>query len=59
MTKQNRKWKIPHTLSERQTLSFSSNNNRKLKVKLLLVGAREKKKSAFFVTFVTFNTSTW
>ena len=33
-TKRNRKWKIPHTLLERQTLGFSPYKNRELKVKL-------------------------
>ena len=32
-TKRNRKWKIPHTVLERQSLCFSSYKNRKLKVK--------------------------
>ena len=36
----------------RGTLCFSSYKNRKLKVKLLRVGAREKKKRAFFVPFI-------
>ena len=36
----------------RGTLCFSSYKNRKLKVKLLWVGAREKKKRAFFVPFL-------
>ena len=40
--KQNRKWKIPHTvLDERQSLCFSSYKNRKLKIKLWWVGAGE------------------
>ena len=30
--KRNRKWKIPHTLFERQTSCFSSYKNRELKV---------------------------
>ena len=38
---------IPHTILERQTLCFSSYNNRKVKVKLRWVGARERKKRAF------------
>ena len=33
-SKRNRKWKIPHTVLERQNLRFSSYKNRKLKVKL-------------------------
>ena len=33
-------------------MCFSSNKNRELKVKLWLVGARKKNKSAFFVTFI-------
>ena len=46
------KMEIPHTVSERQTLCFSSNKNRKLKVKLWWVGARERQKRAFFVLFI-------
>ena len=38
---------IPHTVLERQTLCFSSYKNRKVKVKLRWVGARERKKRAF------------
>ena len=41
----------PHAVLERRTLSFSSYKNRKLKVKLWWVGARERKKRAFFVPF--------
>ena len=48
----NWKWKIPHTVLERRTLCFSSYKNRKLKVKLWWVGARERKKMAFFVPFI-------
>ena len=48
----NWKWKIPHTVLERQTLCFSSYKNHKLKVKLWWVGARERKKRAFFVPFI-------
>ena len=51
-TKQNVKWKIPYTVSERRTLCFSSCKNQKLKVKLWWVGARERKKRAFFVPFI-------
>ena len=51
-TKRNRKWKIPHTVLERRTLCFSSYKNSKLKVKLWWVGARERKKRAFFVPFI-------
>ena len=51
-TKRNRKWKIPPTASDIWTLCFSSYKNRKLKVKLWWVGARERKKRAFFVPFV-------
>ena len=40
-----------HSL-ERRTLCFSSDKNHKLKVKLWLVGARERKKRAFFVPFI-------
>ena len=48
-TKRNRKWKIPHTGLERRTMCFSSYKNRKLKVKLWWVWARERKKRGFFV----------
>ena len=50
--KRNRKLKIRHTLLEGRTLCFSSYNNRKLKVKLWWVGAHERKKRAFFVSFI-------
>ena len=50
--KRNQKWKIPHTVLERRTLCFSSNKNRKLKVKLWWVGARERKKKTFFVPLI-------
>ena len=50
--KQNLKWKILYTVFERQILCFSSYKNRKLKVKLWWVGARERKKRAFFVPFI-------
>ena len=50
--KWNWKWKIPHTALERRTLCFSSYKNCKLKVKLWWVGARERKKRAFFVPFI-------
>ena len=46
-------WKIANpTILERRTLCFSSYKNRKLKVKLWWVGARERKKRAFFVPFI-------
>ena len=51
-TKRNRKWKILLTILERQTLCFSSYKNRKLKLKLCWVGARERKKWAFFAPFI-------
>ena len=53
-TKRNPKWKISYTLLEKWILRFSSCKNRKLKVKLWRVGAREKKKKnrAFFVPFI-------
>ena len=50
--KRNGKRKIPHPVLERRTLCFSSYRNRKLKVKLWWVGARERKKRAFFVPFI-------
>ena len=50
--KRNRKWKITHIVLERRTLCFSSYKNRKLKVKLWWVGARKRKKRAFFVPFI-------
>ena len=49
--KRNRKCKIPHTVLERRTLCFSSYKNRKLKVKLWWVGAREKKGGYFLYYF--------
>ena len=51
-TKQNQNWKIPYTFLDRRTLCCSSCKNRILKVKLWLVGARERKKKAFFVPFI-------
>ena len=51
-TKQNRKWKTPHTVLESRTLCFSSYKNQKLNVKLWWVGARKRKKSAFFASFI-------
>ena len=60
-TKWNRKRKLPRTVLERQTLCFSSHKNRKLKVKLLWLGARERKRGHFLYglfypkkTFLTF-----
>ena len=47
----NRKWKIPKTVLERWIMCVSSYKNCELKVKLSWVGARERKKSGFFVTF--------
>ena len=49
-TKWNWKWKILHTVLERQTVCFISCKNRRLKVKLWWVGARGRKKIAFFCT---------
>ena len=51
-TKRNRKWKIPHTVLGRRTLCFVSYKNGKLKKELWSVGARERKKKAFFVPFI-------
>ena len=51
-TKWNRKWKTPHTVLERRTLCLSSYKNRKLKVNSSWVGARERKKGAFFAPFI-------
>ena len=45
-------WKTPHTVLERRTMCLSSFKNRKLKVKLLWVGARERRKKAFFVPLI-------
>ena len=45
-----RKWKISHRVLERRTLCFSSYKNRKLKVKLWWVEARERKKVCLFCT---------
>ena len=44
--------KIPHTLLERRTLCFPSYKNHELSAKLCWVGALERKKSAFFKTFI-------
>ena len=46
-TKRNRKWKTPPIDLVTRTLCFSSYKNRKLKLKLCWVVARERKKSAF------------
>ena len=51
-SRRNRNFNIPHTVSEIWTFCFSSYKNRELKVKLWWAGARERKKSAFFVTFI-------
>ena len=48
------KMEIPHTVSERRTLCYSSCNNRKIKGKLWWVGARKRKKRPFFVPFILF-----
>ena len=45
-TKRNEKWKIS------QALYLSSYKNHKVKVKLWWLGARERKKGAFFVPFI-------
>ena len=50
--RQNRNWKICVTLLGRWTMCFSSYKNYELKLKLWWVGARERKKSASFVTFI-------
>ena len=44
--------KMENTLLERRTLCFTSYKNRELRVKLCWVGAYERKKRAFFVSFV-------
>ena len=49
--KWNWKWKIPHIVLERRNLFFNSRKNRKLKVKLWWVGARERQKRAFLYRF--------
>ena len=49
--KWNEKWKIQHTLLERQTMCRLY-KNRKSKEKLLWVVARERKKRAFFIPFI-------
>ena len=51
-TKRNRKWEIPPSVLERRTACFSWYKNRKLKVKLWWVEARERKKSSFFEPFI-------
>ena len=50
--KLNTKSKILPTLFERRTLCFNLSKNWKLKIKLWCVAARERKKSAFFLTFI-------
>ena len=50
--KQNRKWKIPHSVLERRSLCLSICKNHKFKVKLWWVGACERKKRAIFVPFI-------
>ena len=44
--------KIPHTPLDGQAMCFNSYKNRELKVKVWWIGARERKKNAFFVTFI-------
>ena len=51
-TKQNWKWKTSPTFLQRQTFCFSSNYNRKLKVKLWWAKARKRKKRKYFVPFI-------
>ena len=51
-TGQNRKRKILHTVLERRTFRFSSYKNRKSKLRLWWVGARERKKRASSVPFI-------
>ena len=46
------KMENPNAVLERRTLWFSTYKNRKLKVKLWWVGAREWKKREFFVPFI-------
>ena len=41
-----------HSFTEKRTLSFSSYKNRKLKMELWWVEAPERKKLAFFVSFI-------
>ena len=53
-TRRNQKWKIPQTCLERWTLCFSSYMYDEFKVKMWWVGAPERKKSGFFVTFILF-----
>ena len=50
-TKRNRGWRIPHTVLVRPNLCFSSNKNRKLKLRL--VGASKRKKRALFVPHIS------
>ena len=52
-TRPNWEWKIPHSVLDRWMMRFSSYENRELKVKLGWVGARERKKSEFFVTIIS------
>ena len=50
--KRNRKWEIPHTVSERRTLRFSSYKNRKIRSKIVMSWSSRKKKRKFFVPFI-------
>ena len=50
-TKWRRKWKISNMLLVRRTLCFSSYESRRLKVKLLWIGAREKKGDIFCTVY--------
>ena len=46
----NRKWKIAHTILERQILRFSSQKNHESKVKRWWVGSRKRKEQFVFST---------
>ena len=51
-TKQNQKWKIPHTLLERRTLCFSAYKNRQLKLNCDdLELAKEKREHTLYLLF--------
>ena len=50
-SKRNRKWKIPHTILERQNLCISSYKNRKLKIKLMSWSLQKKKEGIFCVVY--------
>ena len=55
-SRQNQKWKSPHTILEWCTECFPSYKNRKLKVKLWWDGVHERKKRTFCSAYFVWNT---